>query len=53
MMVATVHAPLGDELVGVGAGDHAIINQGGEHLAQRQAVFIDGFCGKLQGIPLL
>ena len=53
VMVATVHAPLGNELVGLGAPDKALVHQSGEDLAESQPVFVHRFGGKLQVIPLL
>ena len=49
MMVGALHAPVGDQLVGLGASDDAVLDQIVQHLGQAQFAVGGGFGGGLHG----
>ena len=50
MMIGALHAPVGDQLVGRGAPDHAVRHQVVEHLGEAQFAVGRGFGGGLHGL---
>ena len=49
MMIGALHAPVGDQLVGLGASDDAVLDQVVQHLGQAQFAVGRGFGGGLHG----